>query len=195
MFTLPALGQQGKTIQELNMATRKIEAGSFFPRMLVKKVGGGEAELGRPSDAGGWQMVVVYRGWHCPLCTKYLNALEGYRQRLLDNGVDLIAVSADSKAQVEKHRENLEVNFVFAYGLTIGQMQELGLYISHPRSAEETDHPFPEPGLFVINDKGEVQIVDLSNNPFVRPELESLVSGLAWLKDPANNYPIRGTYQ
>ena len=34
---------------------------------------------------------------------------------------------------------------------TVEQMQQLGVYISHPRSPQETDHPFAEPGLFVIN--------------------------------------------
>ena len=130
----------------------------------------------------------------CPLCTKYLNKLENHKQRLLDNRIDLIAVSGDSNTQLESHLEKLDVSFPLYYGLTIVQMQELGLYISIPRSKKETDHPFPEPGLFVINDKGQVQVVDISNNPFVRPELEALVSGLEYVRDPKNNYPVRGTY-
>ena len=73
-------------------------------------------------------------------------------------------------------------------------MQALGLYISVPRSEQETDHLFPEPGLFVINADGELQVVDISNNPFVRPEIEALVSGLEWIRRPDNNYPIRGTH-
>ena len=72
-------------------------------------------------------------------------------------------------------------------------MKDLGLYISHPRSPEETDHPFAEPGVFVINESGTVQVVDISNNPFVRPSLKSLVSGLGWIR--SNTYPIRGTYE
>lgn len=55
-------------------------------------------------------------------------------------------------------------------------MQTLGLYISNPRSAQETEHPFAEPGLFVVNEKGQVQVVDISNGPFVRPELGVLLS-------------------
>jgi len=73
-------------------------------------------------------------------------------------------------------------------------MKTLGVYISHPRSEKETDHPFAEPGLFVVNTEDTIQVVDLSNNPFARPELEALVSGLRWIRDPKNNYPIRGTY-
>lgn len=66
---------------------------------------------------------------------------------------------------------------------------------SHPRSEKETDHPSPEPGLFVVNDQHQVQVVDISNHPFVRPKLETLLSGLEWIRNPDNHYPIRGTYR
>jgi hypothetical protein len=62
-----------------------------------------------------------------------------------------------------------------------------------PRSEQETDHNFSEPGLFVVNENGELHVVDLSNNPFIRPELGALTRGLAWIRDPNNHYPIRGT--
>jgi len=176
------------------MKPSKIEAGTIFPKISVQSLDGGTAEIGKPRGNADWKMVVVYRGEHCPLCTKYLNKLENHKQRLLDNRIDLIAVSGDSKTQLESHLEKLDVSFPLYYGLTIEQMQELGLYISIPRSKKETDHPFPEPGLFVINDKGQVQVVDISNSPFVRPELEALVSGLEYVRDPKNNYPVRGTY-
>ena len=109
-------------------------------------------------------------------------------------GIDIAAVSGDSKAQLDAHREKLDVNFPLFHGLSVEQMQKLGLYVSVPRSEMETDHNFAEPGLFVINADGDLQVVDLSNNPFVRPDLESLVSGLEWIRNPENNYPIRGTF-
>ncbi len=68
------------------------------------------------------------------------------------------------------------------------------VYISDPRSPQETDHPFSEPALFVVNNEGNVHVADISNNPFVRPELETLVSGLGWIRNPDNNYPIRGMH-
>lgn len=139
-------------------------------------------------------MVVVYRGRHCPLCTKFLNTMAEFRQRLLDIGIDIAAVSGDSKEQLQEHLDRLVVNFPLFHGLTIEQMKRLGLYISTPRSEQETDHPFAEPGLFVINSDGKVQVVEISNNPFARPDMEVLVSGLEWIRSPDNNYPIRGTY-
>ena len=70
-------------------------------------------------------------------------------------------------------------------------MQELCLYVSEPRSEKETDHPFPEPALFVVRPDGKLQIVNVANAPFVRPDLETLVGGLSFII--ANDYPIRGT--
>lgn len=176
------------------MATRKIEAGSAFPEITVKNLAGDAVTLGQIEGDADWKMVVVYRGRHCPMCTKYLNRLEGSLEDLAKIGVEVVAVSGDSKAQLESHLEKLDISFPICHGLTIDQMKQLGLYISYPRSEKETDHPFAEPGLFVINQDGGVQVVDISNNPFVRPEIETLASGLAWIKKPENDYPIRGTY-
>ena len=177
------------------MKTEKMQAGAEFRPLTVRDGRDAPVDISKPTDGADWQMVVVYRGRHCPLCTKFLNMLAGYRQRLLDIGIDIAAVSADSKAQMEEHLGRLDVNFPFYYGLTLDQMQDLGLYISIPRSEQETDHNFAEPGLFVINSDGRVQVVDISNNPFARPDLEVFVSGLEWIRAPENNYPIRGTYQ
>ena len=174
--------------------TSKLEAGSPFPSTVVSGLDGTQRDISRPVDGADWHMVVVYRGRHCPMCTRYLNKLESHVPALRDIGISLNVVSGDSKAQLLQHQETLEVSFPLHYGLTIDQMKALGLYISHPRSEKETDHPFAEPGVFVINEHGTLQVVDLSNNPFVRPELETLVSGLKWIRNPDNNYPIRGTY-
>ncbi len=177
------------------MKTDKLHAGAEFLVLNAFDDNDELADISKPTGDSDWQLVVIYRGRHCPLCTKFLNALAGYRQRLLDIGIDIAAASADSREQLDEHRERLDVNFPLYYGLTLEQMQDLGLYISVPRSEQETDHNFAEPGLFVINSDGKVQVVDLSNNPFSRPDLEVFVSGLEWIRSPENNYPIRGTYQ
>ncbi len=71
------------------------------------------------------------------------------------------------------------------------QMRALGLYISEPRSPQETDRPFAEPGLFVINPEGKLQIIDISNAPFARPDLATVLMGIKLIQE--KSYPIRGT--
>lgn len=177
------------------MYTNKLHAGARFPEVQATLLNGENTLLSRPSGDRDWKLVLVYRGKHCPLCTKYLNELEQHIPSLYAAGVDVIAVSGDSKEQLETHLEKLDISFPVAYGLTQEQMQKLGLYISVPRSEKETDHNFAEPGLFVINQDGNIQVIDISNNPFVRPSLSELVSGINWIRAPENNYPIRGTFR
>ncbi len=174
------------------MTTFKFEAGSEFPSISKSTLEGETRDLSKPCAGKDWQMLVVYRGRHCPLCTRFLNELTHFKTRLDAINIDIVAVSGDSKAQLKEHTSRLEVNFPLFYGLSLDEMKSLGLYISHPRSEQETDHPFAEPGLYIINEQGNLQVVDISNNPFVRPDLENLVSGLEWIR--SNHYPIRGTY-
>lgn len=177
------------------MQSLKPSAGKLFPKITVKKFGGGEVVLGTPSGPTSWQLVIVYRGKHCPLCTTYLSELNEVLAELKALNVDVVAVSADPEEKVRIHLAQINPSFEVGYDLSIEQMQTLGLYISNPRSPDEHDRPFAEPGLFVINSEGAVQIIDISNAPFARPDLKSLVMGLKFLRDPENNYPIRGTYQ
>ncbi|MDO6708535.1 MULTISPECIES: peroxiredoxin-like family protein [unclassified Photobacterium] len=177
------------------MALNQPQPGTPFPSIPVQLRSGQSISLGTPAQGADWRLVVIYRGKHCPLCTRYLNQLETLKADLAEIGVDIIAASMDSQAQLEAHLEALDVSFPIAYGLTIAQAQSLGLYLSEPRSAQETDHVFAEPGLFVINAEGKIQIADYSNIPFARPDLKTLVAGLQWLRTPENNYPVRGTYQ
>jgi peroxiredoxin len=170
------------------MTKSTIEAGSEFPHLAVPKVGGGEIRLGGP---GGWRMLVVYRGKHCPLCKTYLKNLGGLLDGYGEAGVEIVVASGDPKEKAETEAAEEGWTFPVGYGLSVDQMRALGLYISNPRSPQETDRPFPEPGVFVINPEGRVQVVDISNAPFARPDLANLLNGIRFVQK--NNYPVRGT--
>lgn len=169
-----------------------INAGSPFPKQDVAKLGGGTMTLGAPQEGRDWQMVVVYRGLHCPLCKTYLAQLNEMASEFYEQGVDIAVVSGDGEAKAQAMVAEKELTLPMGYGLSVQQMRSLGLYISDPRSPQETDQPFPEPGLFVINAAGNVQILDISNAPFARPDLNSLLGGVKFVR--ANDYPVRGTH-
>ena len=139
----------------------------------------------------GWRMLIVYRGKHCPLCKKYFKTLaenlEGFKQA----GVTVAVVSADPKEKASADVAEFGWKFPVGFGLTLDQMRSLGLYMSEPRTPPETDRPFAEPGLFVINPDGLVQIVDISNAPFSRPDIASILMGINMIKE--RKFPVRGT--
>ncbi len=177
------------------MTSRKFKAGDLLQSIRLNSLNHGEVELGKPLNGKDWHLVVVYRGKHCPMCTSYLKQLEHLKNTIYDIGISVLVVSADSEEKASAHNQEMGLSFPVAYGLSIEQMKDLGLYISHPRSAQETDIPFAEPGIYVINEKGQTQVTDISNAPFARPDLETLAGGLGFIRDPANNYPIRGTFE
>ena len=166
----------------------KLSAGSAFPSLPVATVDGSTVDVAAQS---GWRMLVIYRGKHCPMCKKYFKTLDGMLSELGDAGVAVLAASADPKEKAEADVASEGWHFPVGYGLSMEQMRTLGLYISDPRSPQETDRPFAEPGLFVINPEGRVQITDISNAPFARPDLTGVLNGIKLIKE--RNYPIRGT--
>ena len=167
----------------------KLTAGSRFPEFDLPLAGGGQAHFGGAGE--GWRLIVVYRGRHCPLCKKYLTRLKDLAGEYAAAGIDLMTVSGDPLEKAEADKADLDLPFPVAYGLGVEGMKDLGLYVSHPRSPQETDRPFPEPGVFVLNPQGDVQIIDISNAPFARPDLENLLGGIKFVQ--ASDYPIRGT--
>ncbi len=169
-----------------------LAAGTPFPKTDLARLGGGTLTLGAPQGGRDWQFVVIYRGLHCPLCKKYLAQLEEMQGQFHDQGVDVVIASGDPEEKARAMADEFAPTLPMGYGLSIAQMMALGLYVSDPSSPKETDRPFAEPGLFVINDQGTIQMVDVSNAPFLRPDLDKVLSGITFIR--ANDYPIRGTH-
>ncbi|MEH6526080.1 MAG: peroxiredoxin-like family protein [Sneathiella sp.] len=175
------------------MNTDKLAPGSIFPEVIVPTVAGGQVILGKAgSDNDHWQLVVVYRGKHCPICARYLTTLKELESEFGAQGVDIVAVSGDGIEKAKTQVEEGELSFPVGYDLQPSQMEALGLYISDPRSPQETDQPFAEPGLFAIRPDGQIQIIDISNAPFARPDLNSILKGITFIRE--KGYPIRGTH-
>ena len=173
------------------MSSAKPAAGGALPSLSFPKVGGGSLSVGGVRER--WALFVVYRGKHCGRCKKYLTLLEGMKGDWETAGFDIVVVSADPQEKAQADITEFGWSFDIGYGLTEAQMQELGLYISHPRSPEETDKPFSEPGMFAVNAEGKVHLIDISNTPFHRADLNELLETVEWVKE--NDYPIRRTYE
>jgi peroxiredoxin len=161
--------------------TEKLGAGAPVPAITLDKVGGGKVTIGGARST--WQLVVIYRGKHCPICKRYLAGLKDLAGGYGEAKTAIVAVSGDPQDKAEAFMAEIQPNFPVGYGLAVADMRRLGLYVSHPRSPQETDRPFAEPGLFVVNPQGEAQIVDISNAPFARPDLRAILAGLKFIQE------------
>ncbi len=169
------------------MDTKKMAAGEKFPALAWDAVSGSRI---CPSVVEGWRVLIVYRGKHCPLCKAYLDSLNEMLGEFQSANIAVFTVSADGKEKAFEEVDECGWKFPVGYNMSVSEMRQLGLYISDPRSPQETDRPFAEPALFVVNPDGNTQIIDISNAPFSRPDLNSLLKGLQFVI--SKDYPIRG---
>ena len=169
---------------------KTLNPANSMPEITVAGVDGSSIITGGKNR---WQLIIVYRGKHCPLCKVYLQTLESMKDAFANMNVGIVAMSADPLEKAKALAEELKLTIPIGYGLTMDQMRTLGLYISNPRDAIETDRPFAEPGLFVVNTEGLLQAVDRSNAPWLRPDLAVVARGIAIVQSRLPQ--IRGTAQ
>ncbi|MDE2344302.1 MAG: hypothetical protein KGL63_13110 [Betaproteobacteria bacterium] len=100
-------------------------------------------------------------------------------------------ISAVSAAPSRRRVDFAKPSLPLLYGMNKATMKTLGLYISTPRSAQETDYHFPELALWVVNPQGALHLMDIANAPFLRPNLALLLRGLAFVIEKDN--PACGT--
>lgn len=144
--------------------------------------------IGGPSER--WTMLFVYRGRHCPRCKRFLNKLNAVLSDWTAH-MNVIVASADSAEKAAADQAEFGWTFDLCHDLSVPQMRALGLYVSSPLSEAETTAMFAEPGAFALRPDGTLMLVDISNGPAARPDLEELLDGMIF--NITNDRPVRGT--
>ena len=143
------------------------------PALNVQLTTGGRFVLGaQPSEK--FDMVVFYRGLHCPICAKYLLELERLAPDFAARGVQVVAVSSDDADRAQQMATKVHANALkFAYGLSLRSAREWGLYISAGRGKTsigiEEPALFSEPGVFIVRPDGTLYYGAVQTMPFARP--------------------------
>lgn len=147
------------------------------PPLQFNLVDGGTWNLGDAKPAN-FQMVVVYRGLHCPVCKTYLGELESKLPEFAKRGVDVVAVSTDSRERAERAKAEWGLNNLrVGCELSISSAREWDLFIS--RSIREGEPPeFSEPGLFLVKPDGTLFYASRNSAPWGRPPLDQMLRGI-----------------
>ena len=170
------------------MSSLKPDVGAHIGELSFHTTDGRQVAVGQSKDR--WTMLFVYRGRHCPRCKRFLNKLNA-ALTAWTAALDVVVVSSDSKDKAIADKAEFGWDLDLCYGLTEQQMRSLGLYVSDPLSEAETTERFAEPGAFGIRPDGTLMLVDISNGPAARPDLEELLDGMIF--NIENNRPVRGT--
>lgn len=155
---------------------------SITPRLQVPLlefdiVGGGRWRLGA-AKPGNFDMIVVYRGLHCPLCKAYLSDLDAKLPEFSRRDVSVIAVSADTHERAERTKVEWGLNKLrLGYGLSLASARDWELFVSQAiRDGEPPE--FVEPGLFLVKPDGSLFFASRGNAPWGRPLLDQVLRGI-----------------
>lgn len=166
------------------------------PALNVPLVNGGRFVLGA-APGEKFDLVVFYRGLHCPICSKYLLELERLSADFASRGVQVLAVSSDDEERGRKMAEKVSAKGVqFAWGLSLKSARQWGLYISTSRGLTsigiEEPELFSEPGVFIVRPDGTLYYGAVQTMPFARPQFADLLGAIDFAI--AKDYPARGEY-
>jgi peroxiredoxin len=166
------------------------------PALNVPLTAGGRFVLGA-APAERFDLVVFYRGLHCPICAKYLLELERLAPEFAARGVQIVAVSSDDEERAALMAEKIKASAVkFAYGLNLKSARQWGLYISASRGKTsigiEEPALFSEPGVFIVRPDGTLYYGAVQTMPFARPQFQDLLGAIDFAI--AKDYPARGEY-
>ena len=147
------------------------------PPLEVKLLDGNTWRL-RDAKPVAFEMIVVYRGLHCPICKTYLGELEAKLPEFTKRGVEVIAISTDIRERAESAKKEWSLNNLrIGYGLSIASAREWDLYIS--RSIRDGEPPeFSEPGFFLVKPDGTLFFASRASAPWGRPPLDQMLRGI-----------------
>lgn len=166
------------------------------PALNVPLTGGGRFVLGH-APGERFDLIVFYRGLHCPICAKYLQELERLTPEFAKRGVQVVAVSSDSEERGVAMADKVKAGAMqMAFGLSLASARQWGLYLSASRGKTsigiEEPALFSEPGVFIVRPDGTLYYGAVQTMPFARPSFQDLLGAIDFAL--AHDYPARGEY-
>ena len=144
-----------------------------------------------------FDLLVFYRGLHCPICAKYLLELARLGEEFQKRGVRILAISSDEVTRAQAMADKVQGSRIeFAYGLDLGLARQWGLYISTSKGKTsiglEEPALFSEPGVFLIKPDQTLYYGSTQTMPFARPSFGDLLAAVDFAIQ--KDYPARGEY-
>ena len=141
-------------------------------------------------NPSNFNLIIFYRGRHCPVCKWYLQQLQSLLPDFKKRGVNVVALSMDSQVRARKTKMDWELHqLALGYDLDVETAKNWGLYFSNA-IREGEPKVFCEPGFFLTDQNHVVYYAAINSNPWGRPYLPSILKAIDYILE--NNYPARG---
>lgn len=157
-----------------------LNPGDRFPDLTVTEAGGDTVEL--PSAlAGGFGVVLFYRGSWCPYCNAQLRAFQRASESLSQVGARVVALSVDDEATTKELITKHGLTFPIGYGADARALAEAtGAFVND-------DPTYLQSTGFVLDPDGNVVVSVYSNGAIGRLVPEDVVGLIRYLRDHASS--------
>lgn len=159
------------------------------PALEVKMLDGSTWSLANAKPAN-FQLVVFYRGLHCPICKMYTSDLESKLPEFAKRGVDVVAISMENKERAGRTKSEWGLNnLAVGYELPLETAKAWELFVS--KGLTEAEPPmFNEPAVFLVKADGTLFYASRNSAPWGRPAFDQILRGIDFVTE--KKLPARG---
>ena len=159
------------------------------PMLDLPLTDGGRFVLAQ-SQPKAFNMLVFYRGLHCPLCQIHLAELHEKLNQFEELGIEAVAISMDTEKRARIAQADWKLRRLrIAYGLSEEDARAYGLYLTDAVFKAEPRR-FSEPGLFLVKPDYTLYFASFQTMPFGRSSFDEILSVVG--KMLKADYPARG---
>ena len=150
--------------------------GDSFPRLTVSAAGGQTVTV-PDTFAGGFGVVLLYRGSWCPYCNAQLRAFQRAGDTLAEVGIQVVALSVDDEATTAALIEKLGLTFPVGHSADARAVAELtGAFVNaEPLHLQSTG--------FVLDPEGKVVVSVYSSGAIGRLVPEDVIGLVRYLRE------------
>jgi peroxiredoxin len=155
-----------------------LQNGQLFPSLDIRAVGGGTIKIPQ-SLRGSYGVVLFYRGAWCPYCQAQLGGFQRAREKLVQAGIKVVALSVDDEATTVGTIEKYKLRFPVGLSADVDQVAALtGAYTNEaPRYLQSTG--------FLLDPDGRVLNAVYSSGPIGRLVPEDVIGMVTYLNSKA----------
>jgi peroxiredoxin len=155
-----------------------LHPGDRFPTLSVALPAGETLSL-PDALAGGFGVVLFYRGAWCPYCNAQLRAFQRALDSLVEVGAKVVALSVDDEATTAE--------LVAKHGLTfpIGHSADANATSAATGAFVDPEHGFLQSTGFVLNPDGQVVVSVYSSGAIGRLVPDDVIGLIRYLRDHA----------
>ncbi|MFJ8613561.1 peroxiredoxin family protein [Streptomyces sp. NPDC093675] len=155
-----------------------LKAGDQFPAVTVTPAGSDPLQL-PDALAGGFGVVLFYRGSWCPYCNAQLRAFQRAEERLAREGVKVVALSVDGEAATRE--------LIQKHGLTfpVGHSADARLLEEATGAFVHEDPTYLQSTGFVLSPEGRVLVSVYSSGAIGRLLPDDVVGFVQYAKRQA----------